>query len=123
MEENLEWTTARSQDLNDELKQNIARVSSLQIKISKSESESAELRKNLQAEREVCEAIQAQRTEDDHKQIEALAKTPESLCQPLRNQPPLSSSRDRKSSNPDKNSLHGRYASGLGIAGSAVDRG
>lgn len=123
LEEDRDKANAESKELHHELMQQSTHLATLQEKLSKTEFEVTEARKDLQAEREAWEARQAQRIEEERaKQREELARSPDPLYQQLRNQPLATSSRHRKSSNPDKYSFHGRYPSGLAISGTAIDR-
>ena len=123
LEEDRDRATARSQDLHYEYQRQTAHLAILQERLCKSEAEVTEARKDLQAEREAWEARQAQRIEEERaKQREELARTPDQLYQQFPNQLPVTSSRNRKSSNPDRYSSHSRYPSGLAIAGTAIDR-
>ena len=122
MEEDRDKATAESKELHHELMQQSTHLATLQQKLSKTEADVTEARKDLQAEREAWEARQAQRNEEERaKQREELAQSPDPLYQQLRNQPLATSGRNRKSSIPDKYSSYGRYPSGLAISGTAVD--
>ncbi len=115
--------TARSQGMQHDLSQQKTQLSSLQDKFYKVESEAMEARKELQSERESWEARLAQRLEEEKaRQREELARTPDTPYHRFRTESPVNSNRNRKSSNPDKNSPHGRHYQGLALSGSVVER-
>lgn len=115
--------TARSQGMEHELLQQKMQLSSLQDKLYKAESDVVEARKVLQSERENWEVRQAQRTEEETvRHGEELARAPDTLYHRFRTESPVNSNRNQKSSNPDKNSPHGRHYQGLAISGSVVER-
>jgi uncharacterized protein (DUF3084 family) len=115
--------TARSQGMQHDLLQQKTQLSSLQDKLYKVESEAMEARKELQSERESWEARLAQRLEEEKaRQREELARTPDTPYHRFRTESPVNSNRNRKSSNPDKNSPHGRHYQGLALSGSVVER-
>lgn len=96
---------------------------SVQEKLSKAELETAEVRKDLQAARETWEARQAQRVEEEKaRQREELSRTPDTLYQQFRTDSPVTSSRNRNGSNPDRHSPHGRRYHGLAMSGVLVER-
>lgn len=122
-EEDLEKASLRSQDLQHEVSQQKSQLSSLQEKLSKAEAEITEARKDLNSERETWEARQSQyREEEKARQRDELARTPDTPFHHFHNESPVTSTRNRKSSNPDRNSPHGRHYNGLAISGSALER-
>ena len=123
IEEDLEKAIAHSQDLQHELTQQSSQLASLQEKLSKAEAEVTEARKDLRAERETWEACLAQRIEEEKvRQKDELARTLDTAYPNFRTESPVTSSRNRKSSNPDRNSPHGRHYQGLAISGPALER-
>ena len=109
----------KAQDLQDELTQQSARVKNLHEKLRQAEADVAESEKKLHAEREIWEAREGQRMEGEKcQQTEVMPRTPDVLYQQFRTE----STRNRKSSNPDRHSPHGRRFHGLAISGTAVER-
>lgn len=123
IEGDLEKTTARSQDMQHELSQQTSQLTSLQNKLSRTEADVAEARKDLQSQRETWEAREAQRTEEEKAtQRDEFARATDTLDQRFRTESPLTSGRNRKSSNADRGSPHGRHYQGLAISSSGLER-
>lgn len=109
--------------MQHELTQKSTQLTSLQEKLSKAELETAEVRKDLQAARETLETRQAQRVEEEKaRQREELSRTPDLLYQQFRTDSPVTSSRNRNGSNPDRHSPHGRRYHGLAMSGVLMER-
>jgi len=112
--------------MQHELSQQKTQISSLRDKLYRAESNLVEARRDLQVEREIWEVRQAQRIEEEKaRQREELARTPDTPDTPyhrFRTESPVNSNRNRKSSNPDRNSPHGRHYQGLTLSGSVVER-
>lgn len=123
VEDELERATTKAQDLQHELKHQSAQLTSLREKLSRAEADAVEARSDLQAEREIWKARQAQRVEEEKgRQREVMSRTPDAPYQQFRADSPVTSSRNRKGSNPDRHSPHGRRYHGLAIAGAPVER-
>ncbi|KAL8781910.1 MAG: hypothetical protein Q9194_000103 [Teloschistes cf. exilis] len=124
-EEELERTTARTQDLDHETSQQRLQLASLREKLAKAEAEIVAARKELTAQREYLEAKQAQSSEGNtiYQQDDSYRNTPEIQRHPCHTESPVTSSRNRKASNADKASPHNsRRLQGLAITGASTDR-
>ena len=109
----------KAQDLQHELTQQSAHMKNLDEKLRRAEADVAASRKELHAERDIWEAREGQRIEvEKGRQTEEMLRTPDALYQQFRTE----SSRNRKSSNPDRQSPHGRRSHGLAISGTPVER-
>lgn len=123
VEEDFDRATSKAQDLQYELTQQSTQLISLQEKLSKADVEVTKAKKDLQAEREAWEVSQTQRVEEEKaRQREELSRTPDALYQHFRTDSPVTSSRNRKGSNPDKHSPHGRRYHGLAMSGVPMER-
>ena len=109
----------KAQEMQDELTQQSAHVKSLHEKLRQAEADITEFKKVLHAEREIWEAQERQRVEaEKSRQTEEMSRTPDALYQQFRTE----STRNRKSSNPERHSPHGRRSHGLAISGTPVER-
>ena len=100
--------------MQQELIQQNSQLTSLQQKLSKAEADVTEARRDLQLERKAWEARQAQRAEEEKaKQRDELARSLDTQFNQFRTGSPITSTRNRKNSNPDRNSPHGRHYYGL----------
>lgn len=109
----------KAQDLQHELTQQSAHMKNLHEKLRQAEADIAASRKELHAEREIWEAREGQRMEvEKGQQTEEMSRTPDALYQQFRTE----STRNRKSSNADRQSPHGRRFHGLAISGTPVER-
>ena len=123
IEDELMRATTKAQDLQHELTDQSAQLTILHEKLSKAEADVVEARRDLQAERETWEARQAQRVEEEKGlQMEEMSRTPDAFYQQFGTDSPVTTSRNRKGSNPDRHSPHGRRYHGLAIAGTPVER-
>ena len=103
--------------------QQSSQLTALQDKLFKAEATTIEVRKDLQAERERWEIHEAQRVDEEKaRQREEIARTPDTAYHPFGNESPVTSNRNQRGSNPDRNSPHGRHYHGLSISGTALER-
>ena len=118
MEEDLDRVNAKSLDLDHELSSRSTQLATFQERLARSEADVTAARKELKAEREAWEGRLAQKLEEERIRIreESLRSTPDLYTQ-FRNDSPVTNSRARKSSNPDRHSPYGRRAHGLAISG------
>ncbi|KAL8736258.1 MAG: hypothetical protein Q9166_000413 [cf. Caloplaca sp. 2 TL-2023] len=124
-EEELERLTAKTYDLDHETLQQRSQLASLRDKLAKAEADAATAKQELMAEREAWEAKQVQRLEEERlQQRETSSKTPDAIDHPFRTASPVTSGRNRKSSNAaDRASPHNnRRLHGLAITGAPVER-
>ena len=123
VEEDFDRATSKAQDLQYELTQQSKQLISLQEKLSKADLEVTNAKRGFQAEREAWEASQTQRVEEEKvRQREELSRTPDALYQHFHTDSPVTSNRNRKGSNPDRHSPHGRRYHGLAMSGVPTER-
>ena len=123
MEEDFDRATSKAQDLQYELTQQSKQLISLQEKLSKADAEVTKAKKEFQAEREAWEASQTQRVEEEKaRHREELPRTPDALYQHFPIDSPAISSRNRKGSNQDRHSPHGRRYHGLAMSGVPMEQ-
>ena len=118
MEEEIERVNAKTQDIEQELSSCATQLATLHQRLTRSEAETNAAKNDLRAERETWEVRLAQKLEDEKARIrdETTRSTPD-LYQQFRNYSPITHTRTRKSSNPDRQSPYGRRAPGLAISG------
>lgn len=125
VEEEIERTTTRIQDLEHETLQQRAQLAALRDKIKEAEADASATRKALANEREAWEAKQAQRIEEDRlRQQELSFRTiPDTTEQQFRTDSPVTSGHKRKTSNAGIASPHNsRRLQGLAITGASSER-
>ncbi|KAL8693378.1 MAG: hypothetical protein Q9218_001770 [Villophora microphyllina] len=124
-EEELERVTARTQDLDHETSQQRLQIAHLQDKLAKAETEAVAARKELIVQSERLETKQAHPPEGDksYQRDDSSRTTPDPPYQPFRTESPVTSGRNRKSSNADEASPHNsRRLQGLAIVGAPAER-
>lgn len=121
MEEELERANVKWDDMDHELSSRSTQITILQERLGKSEADVAAARNDLRTEREVWEARQAQRTEDEKARTrdDTARSTPDPLYHQFRTESPVTYNRPRTrgSSNADRNSPYNHKQQGLGING------
>ncbi|KAL8953061.1 MAG: hypothetical protein Q9222_001054 [Ikaeria aurantiellina] len=124
-EEELERVVSKVQDLDHQTSQQQTQLSILREKLAKAEADASTAKRDLLTEREAWETKQAQRADEDRlRQLDSSSRTtPDALYQHMRTESPVTSGRNRKSSNADKASpQNNRRLHGLAITGTPAER-